>query len=171
MNTSFFISFWVFGFEGTGTYQESAVKRVTTKVQLDLQHCCKMSWLAMLRVLPPTRKYLATLFVMGGKARNIAIQLVLQHCCKTSCTFLLLFLLWRKSEHIHSNTFYSLQIDCGFEISGHATAQRRVYFGFAHLPSSIPKTTVYCFDCCFFPVYEIMIINLAKERKSELTGA
>ena len=120
----------------------------------------------MLRVLPSTRKYLATLFVMGGKARNIAIQLVLRHCCKTSCTFLLLFLLWRKSEHIHSNTLYSLQIDCGFEISGHATKQGRVYFGFTHLPASIPKRTVYC-----FPVWEIMIINLAKERKSELTGA
>ena len=68
-------------------HQEGAVKRATTKVQLDLQHCCKMSWLSMLRVLPPTRKYLATLFVMGGKARNITIQLVLQNCCKTSCTF------------------------------------------------------------------------------------
>ena len=103
---------------------------------------------------------------MNGKARNIAIQLVLRHCCKTSCTFLLLFLLWRKSEHIHSNTLYSLQIDCGFEISGHATKQGRVYFGFTYLPARIPKRTVHC-----FPVWEIMIINLAKERKSEVTGA
>ena len=29
-------------------------KRATKKVKLVLQHCCKTSWIAMLRVLPPT---------------------------------------------------------------------------------------------------------------------
>ena len=29
-------------------------KRATKNVQLVLQHCCKTSWIAMLRVLPPT---------------------------------------------------------------------------------------------------------------------
>ena len=31
----------------------NAVKRATNYVQLVLQHCCKPSWIAMLRVLPP----------------------------------------------------------------------------------------------------------------------
>ena len=32
---------------------KAAVKRATKNVQLVLQHCCKPSWIAMLRVLPP----------------------------------------------------------------------------------------------------------------------
>ena len=32
---------------------KAAVKRATKYVQLVLQHCCKPSWIAMLRVLPP----------------------------------------------------------------------------------------------------------------------
>ena len=32
---------------------KAAVKRATKHVQLVLQHCCKPSWIAMLRVLPP----------------------------------------------------------------------------------------------------------------------
>ena len=50
----------------------------------------KMSWTAMLRVLPPSFKHVNNLilcqnrFDVGGiKTRNITIQLVLQQCCKT----------------------------------------------------------------------------------------
>ena len=32
---------------------KAAVERATKNVQLVLQHCCKPSWVAMLRVLPP----------------------------------------------------------------------------------------------------------------------
>ena len=32
---------------------KAAVKRATKNMQLVLQHCCKPSWIAMLRVLPP----------------------------------------------------------------------------------------------------------------------
>ena len=35
---------------------EGTEKRATKNVQLVLQHCCKTSWIAMLRVLPPTFK-------------------------------------------------------------------------------------------------------------------
>ena len=39
--------------ETTKKKTKAAVKRVTRNVQLVLQHCCKPSWVAMLRVLPP----------------------------------------------------------------------------------------------------------------------
>ena len=39
------------------------VKKATKNVQLFLEHCCKTSWIAMLRVLPPTKTNLATLFI------------------------------------------------------------------------------------------------------------
>ena len=57
------------------------------KVQLVLQHCCKTSWIAMLRVY--LRKILLQpylcqeRFERGWQTRNIALQ----PCCKTSCTF------------------------------------------------------------------------------------
>ena len=62
-------------------------------MQLVLQHCCKTSWIAMLRVLPLTFKPVNNLIccktglMHGGKTLCIAIQLVLQQCCKTSCMF------------------------------------------------------------------------------------
>ena len=49
-------------------------------------HCCRTSWIVMLRVLPPTiKKPLQPYYCsnVGGKMFNIAIQLVLQWCCKT----------------------------------------------------------------------------------------
>ena len=47
-------------------------------MQLVLQHCCKMSWIVMLRVLPPTS--------------NLSCNNVLQQCCKTSWTFSLCYI-------------------------------------------------------------------------------
>ena len=84
-------------------------KRATKNMQLVLQHCCKTSCKATLRVLyPASRGYIfgsqgtrfATLIKyllhqnrlltglsVDGKTCNIAFQLVLQHCCKTNCMF------------------------------------------------------------------------------------
>ena len=39
--------------ETTQNKTKAAVKRATKNVQLVLQHSCKPSWIAMLRVLPP----------------------------------------------------------------------------------------------------------------------
>ena len=51
-------------------------------MQLVLQYRCKTSWIAMLRVLPPTIEPLTSLlqdrFYVGGRTRNIAMQHVLQ---------------------------------------------------------------------------------------------
>ena len=124
----------------------------------------------MLRVLPPTKNtlqpYLLWVVKRATSLFNSFCSNVVRHvalfCCPFYCSL---------NPNACVQIFYSLQIDCGFEISRHATKQGGVYFGVAHLPSSIPKTTVCCFDCCFFPVWEIMMINLAKERKSELIGA
>ena len=60
-------------------------------MQLVLQHCCKTSCKAMLRLLLPSFKAFNLLQdrfdSVGGKTCNIAIQLVLQWCCKTGCMF------------------------------------------------------------------------------------
>ena len=63
----------------------ATVKRPTKNVLLVFHHCCKTSWIAMWRVLPPTLEPVVRL--QGGETCNIAIQLVLLQCCKTSCTF------------------------------------------------------------------------------------
>ena len=60
-------------------------------MQLVLQHYCKTSCKAMLRLLLPSFKAFNLLQERfdsaGGKTRNITIQLVLQQCFKTSCMF------------------------------------------------------------------------------------
>lgn len=72
---------------------KSTVIRATRYLQLVLRVCCKTSWLAILRVLPPSKKNPCGLVccktcsnVVGNK-RNIAIQLVWQQSRQTSCTF------------------------------------------------------------------------------------
>ena len=60
---------------------KASVKWATKNVQLVLQHCCKMSGKAMLRVLSLTLKTVSNLiliqdrFDVGGNTRKIAIQL------------------------------------------------------------------------------------------------
>ena len=65
-------------------------------MQLVLQHCCKTSWIAVLRILPATFKSVNNLIccktgLMWVLKCNIAIQLVLQQCCKKSCAFFVRF--------------------------------------------------------------------------------
>ena len=67
---------------GNGKRSIGTVKRATKNVQLFLQHWCKTSWIAMLRVSPSAKK--KNLQQIGlnvdGKTRNIANELVLHQC-------------------------------------------------------------------------------------------
>ena len=64
-------------------------KRATQNVQLVLQHCCKTSWIAMLRVLPPMFKPVNNLiccktFVatsLSNSFRSNVARQVVRFCC------------------------------------------------------------------------------------------
>ena len=49
------------------TKAKCTVKQATNNVQLVLQKCCKMSWVAMLHVLPPTFKLACVAGVQKGR--------------------------------------------------------------------------------------------------------
>ena len=74
-------------FEPASQLGAGTEKRATKNEQLVLQHCCKMSWIAMIccAFYHPCSNLLTTWFVarqvlcQGGKTRNIVIQLPLHY--------------------------------------------------------------------------------------------